>query len=334
MAGSLQRLGLKVWLDSKEILVGDSIVEQVGRALERVDLYLAFLSSASLSSRWVQRELNVALALELQRQRPKVIPILLERVDLPGLLIGHTYVDASHSTEEAIESLRNLISRLGLPVRKVAEPAEGEREFWLTSVRFSLYADTIKEYGGLSAEDSKEEVKTEALALLSGLRKKANGILLNFIPVSSMDFENPAFSFPNGELSEKITDRGGELSGSIGMRAALDVDVVNPDPKHLERLISTTLKELSLLGIGYQFTITPAVDGLPHKVLEKLRNNYSILGWDPGSGAEIALDDGTQLTVNAAPGSIVLSLGARYSFHLAGRAKEFNANEFLKWLLG
>ena len=48
MAGSLQRLGLKIWLDSKEILVGDSIVEQVGRALERVDLYLAFLSNASL----------------------------------------------------------------------------------------------------------------------------------------------------------------------------------------------------------------------------------------------------------------------------------------------
>ncbi|MFF3458576.1 toll/interleukin-1 receptor domain-containing protein [Streptomyces sp. NPDC002730] len=333
VAGSLHRLGLKVWLDSKELIAGDSIVEQLGRALERVDLYLVFLSRASLASAWVQHELNTALTMELRGGRPKVVPILLEKVDLPGSLISRLYIDASRSLEDAIEPIRRAISASGLPVEEIAKPGEEDREVWLASARFSLYADTVKEYGGLSADDSKREVKAEASTLLSQLRKKANGILLNFIPISAMSFDNPAFAFPNGQLSEAVVDRGGELVGSIGMRAILDVDVVNPDPELLERLVATTLKKTTLLKIGYQFTINPPIHNLPQKALEKLRNRYPILGWDPAAGAEVALNDATELTVMATPGSVGLQLGTTYSFQLADRVKEFDARDFLAWLL-
>ncbi|GGZ10465.1 toll/interleukin-1 receptor domain-containing protein [Streptomyces poonensis] len=330
MAGFLNRLGLETWLDSKDIAAGDYIVEEVARGIEQVDLYVVFLSRASLASSWVRHELNTALTLELRGKKPKVIPVLLEKVDLPGSLVSRLYVDASRSLEDGFESLRRLVVGHG------EEPSPGpaaERQMWISSARFSLYADTVKTYGGLSADHTQDEVREEAVRLLTELRKKANGILLNFIPVSAIDFSNPAFSFPNGEITERIDDLGGELVGTIGNRAVLDVDIVNPDPSLLTKLASAALKDLGVLSVGYQFSITPPVNELPRMVLEKLRDDYSILSWDPDSGAEVALPDDMRIIVSASPGSIGIRLETKYPFQLEQRANRFSINQFMEWLL-
>ncbi|ASQ95628.1 toll/interleukin-1 receptor domain-containing protein [Streptomyces sp. 11-1-2] len=334
VAGYLNRLGLTTWLDSKEMSAGDNLIEEIARGIEQVDLYVVFLSRASLGSSWVRHELNTALTLELRGGSPKVVPVLLEKVDLPASLVSRLYVDATRSLEEGFEPLHRLIESAGVVgVSGLERPPTVERQVWLSSARFSLYEDTVKTYGGLSMEHSQDEVREEAVRRLSRLRKKANGILLNFIPIANIDFSNPAFTFPNGEVTERVEEFGGDVTGTIANRSILDVDVVNPDPDSLSKLVAKTLKGLGVLGVGYQFSITPPVENLPRIALEKLRGTYPVLAWDPESGTEVALPDDVRVTVSAAPGSIGIDVRTKYPFQFEMRVDQFSANKFIEWLL-
>jgi len=87
--------GIATWVDEAELKAGDSLTEKIGAALEATDVVFAVISRASVQSRWVQKELNVAGALEVQGVTVKVVPLLLDRVPLPPLLADKVYVDLS-----------------------------------------------------------------------------------------------------------------------------------------------------------------------------------------------------------------------------------------------
>ena len=91
----LEKKGLTVWLDEAEIRFGDSLIQKLRDAIDRVDLVLAFLSEASVESEWVRKELEIATTQEISSRRVKVIPVMLERVNLPGFLEGKAYADFS-----------------------------------------------------------------------------------------------------------------------------------------------------------------------------------------------------------------------------------------------
>ena len=49
--------------------------------------------SASIDSPWVTRELDIASNREIEEGRVVVLPLLVEKVDLPGFLKGKFYGD-------------------------------------------------------------------------------------------------------------------------------------------------------------------------------------------------------------------------------------------------
>lgn len=96
IATDLKEHGVGVWLDEAEIHVGDSLIQKIGKAVCDVEYVAACLSPVSVKSNWVTRELEIAIAQEIQGKRVAVLPILLPGFEdsmMPPFLVGRCYAD-------------------------------------------------------------------------------------------------------------------------------------------------------------------------------------------------------------------------------------------------
>lgn len=112
LATDLRKAGHGVWIDEAEINIGDSLIEKIRNGLDQVDYVAAILSSSSINSPWVIRELDIASNREIDEKRVIVLPLLIEKVQLPGFLKGKFYGDFTDPVQyEAMFSL--LLRKLG-----------------------------------------------------------------------------------------------------------------------------------------------------------------------------------------------------------------------------
>jgi hypothetical protein len=130
----MRKVGHTVWIDEAEINIGDSLIEKIRDGLDQVDFVAAILSSASIASPWVTRELDIASNREIEENRVVVLPLLLEPVELPGFLKGKFYGDF---TDDACygEMLDLLLRKLG-PASEPFKPTSEE----LANLRAQLAA--------------------------------------------------------------------------------------------------------------------------------------------------------------------------------------------------
>lgn len=334
LASYLGRLGLKVWMDTKELVAGETIIEKVSDAISKSDLYLVCLSPTSLSSQWVNHELNVALTLETTKGRPKVLPIMVAKSELPAMLSGRVYVDMTGSLNQAKQNLKRAIeTHLEQKAMEQIKKAPTDRQIVISSVRLMLQEETAKCYGGFVHDFNKEDVHEEAVALIKSLRRKANGVLLNFISASEMDFKSSYPKFPNGNISERIEDTQGPFNGSVSKQAIVEVEVLNPDEKRLSELVSSKLESLGVAKVVYSFFLSSPIPNLPQATLEKLQERYVILGWDPEYGAEVELPDDLKLAVKSSEEEITVAIETKYKFQFEEQAKKFSVRKFIDWLL-
>lgn len=93
LAKTLINNGFMVWLDEIEMRVGDSLVGKIGLAVSESDYVVAVISEHSIVSNWVQKELALALAQELDSGDRKILPVLKSDVDIPPFLKDKLYAD-------------------------------------------------------------------------------------------------------------------------------------------------------------------------------------------------------------------------------------------------
>jgi hypothetical protein len=91
----LSNRGLRVWIDEAELNAGDSLIEALANAVFRVDCVVAVVSKASVSSKWVKKELAWAMTREIKGRRVLVIPIKKDDTDIPNTLADKVYLDFS-----------------------------------------------------------------------------------------------------------------------------------------------------------------------------------------------------------------------------------------------
>lgn len=86
LAEGLDASGCRVWIDEGELRVGDSLVQSISEALDRVDFVVALVSAASVGSDWCRKEISLAMTGEVKRQGVTVMPLRVGDVEMPPTL--------------------------------------------------------------------------------------------------------------------------------------------------------------------------------------------------------------------------------------------------------
>jgi TIR domain-containing protein len=101
IAGELRQIGLPVWYAPWSIKAGESIPGKVNEALEQNNMMVVLLSPRSVSSRWVKMEWESALAATYAGEDMTVVPVLIDPVQVPAILLGIRRIDMTPGRFEA-----------------------------------------------------------------------------------------------------------------------------------------------------------------------------------------------------------------------------------------
>jgi len=108
-------MGLKAfdydtWYDDWELLPGDSLIERIEAAISKTDVLLVLLSSSSVDSKWVRRELSAGLARQLSGKGVMVIPVVVGDCEIPDILADTKYVDLRGDFERGFWQLADALA--------------------------------------------------------------------------------------------------------------------------------------------------------------------------------------------------------------------------------
>jgi len=106
----LRNAGIRVWLDEWEILVGDSISQQVQRGLEDSEYVAVLLSPHSVTSGWVEKEWQSQIGLEATSRSVLILPLLAAQCAIPVLLRDKRYADFSSDYGIGLGQLNSAIT--------------------------------------------------------------------------------------------------------------------------------------------------------------------------------------------------------------------------------
>ncbi len=89
---SLRDAGYDTWLDEKEIEVGDALAAKVSEGVRDAKVVVVVVSAASVVSQWLRFELDIATE-RMIRGDCRVLPILIDDVEMPPEISGRLYAD-------------------------------------------------------------------------------------------------------------------------------------------------------------------------------------------------------------------------------------------------
>lgn len=92
LAEEIRRAGHTVWLDTREIGIGDSIIGRINEGLEGA-AYLVLCYSSAGASPWTDVEWMSTLARQLSGHGVKILPVLLTGGTPPAILADIRYAD-------------------------------------------------------------------------------------------------------------------------------------------------------------------------------------------------------------------------------------------------
>lgn len=133
IANDLQSEGIDIWFDRQNIKAGQDWREQIEKALSNASFLVVFISKNSLGSRIVQQEYRTAFERQKLTGGTRLIPILLEKVELPGFLSAIQYIDFTESYYQGMQKLINTLRTSSgpkpkdvVPVKDLAKEVAGE----------------------------------------------------------------------------------------------------------------------------------------------------------------------------------------------------------------
>lgn len=314
-------------MDEKNITSGDNYTTRILNGIHDSDIYLVFLSSASLKSTWVGAEIDFALREKIERGKLVIVPVLLEEVEIPVSLSNIDYLDARFSIQKAIEEL--------------SEKYQGEKiehnEFVVSSVAFSISEDTSVQVGPFHESITMDDLKEDRQRVLSDLRKKAYGILMNFVSATDFDFRSEKPKFTNGLYEESVIKKEGSTNGSICERVTVETVVYNPSMAKVNRLMKERLEILNINAITLGFSL-PLKDGesmldVGKRCFKKIQEDYIILSYDSTDGAKIEIAADFYLSLLFSEEIMKVKLTTKYSFQFEKKMKEFSVFAFIRELL-
>ena len=123
----LRARGIRVWIDTSELLPGDSLIQKISKGISDSEFIVMILSRNSQKSQWAQRELEIAFRQEREGSSVRFIPIRIDDSLIPSFLSDRVYIDFQNDYEAAIELLaRTVAEKLPESIPKVSEIIDAE----------------------------------------------------------------------------------------------------------------------------------------------------------------------------------------------------------------
>ncbi len=323
----LSLYGFDLWMDEKLLKSGDNYTTKIFSGIHDADIYVVFLSRASLDSNWVDAEIDFALREKIEKKRLTVIPVLLEDVDVPIALSNIDYLDARFSLKEAAEYLS----------AKYEKERTSQEGMAVSSVSFAISKDTSVELGPFNESMTMSDLVEDRNRVLDELRKKAFGILMNFVSASDFDFSSEKPKFTNGLYDESIVKKEGSTSGSICECITVEAMVFNPSMSKLNRLLEERLSVLNINAISFGFALelgeNETMMDIGKRCLQKIQDDYIILSYDSSDGAKIEISDDFYLSLQPSEEVMKVKLSTKYDFQFENKMKVFSVFDFINDLL-
>jgi len=93
LARNLNTCGVDVWLDAWELRGAEDLHERIADAIAKSKFVGVVVTSRFDESRWVRGEVSQALSREKASGRALLLPLLIEKVELPPVLASKKFLD-------------------------------------------------------------------------------------------------------------------------------------------------------------------------------------------------------------------------------------------------
>lgn len=114
LAEDLERAGFRVWYSEWEMRPGDSFVKKIAGGIVTSGYMIVVLSPNSVNSRWVEKELSLALANQLADKDIKIVPILHKTCEFPSTFHALGDILYADFRKEYDSAFHKLLKGLGL----------------------------------------------------------------------------------------------------------------------------------------------------------------------------------------------------------------------------
>ncbi len=105
----LRSHGIETWTTDEQIRVGDSLTDKIKEGISTSQWVIFIVSPSSMKSKFLSRELELALQNEKVRERPFILPVVYQGNELPLQLEDRVFADFRQDYESG---LRSLLARL------------------------------------------------------------------------------------------------------------------------------------------------------------------------------------------------------------------------------
>jgi hypothetical protein len=94
----IKRRGIGIWFDKEQLVPSDSLVSQINHGLENMTHFVLFWSKDCVGAPWVEKELNAAIAMLVEKKLPIIIVRLDKEARVPAILGDLYRIEASSLT--------------------------------------------------------------------------------------------------------------------------------------------------------------------------------------------------------------------------------------------
>ncbi len=165
LATDMNFCGIDVWLDQWELQIGQSLTDELAKAMDD-SRYIAILITGNYNkSVWTKAEYKKALSREQREERTVMLPILFGDAEMPDFLEDKIYVDLRTNYYSGLARIAGMIHELSefRITRALADhPPERVKDIWglLEAIGFEPYVvfgtddfAEILEHGGKIVRD-------------------------------------------------------------------------------------------------------------------------------------------------------------------------------------
>jgi TIR domain-containing protein len=172
---NLNFCAIDVWLDDWELEVGQSLTDEIAKAMEGSRFIAILITENYNKTVWTKTEYKKALAREQKEKRTVMLPLIVGEAQIPDFLEDKIYIDLRTDYFAGITKLVGMIHGLSQfrVSRALADrPPQSVRDVWrlLESIGFEPYVvlgnddfDEMLKHGGKLVRDGYAQFYPDAL---------------------------------------------------------------------------------------------------------------------------------------------------------------------------